>query len=78
MKKLVQQGKVGHEDSVVLILTGHALKDSDYTLRFHRGELLTDRESAALAPEIERTRRNSIKVEASSESVLRELERARR
>lgn len=78
LKKLVQQGKVGHEDSVVLILTGHALKDSDYTLRFHRGELLTDRESAALAPEIERTRRNSIKVEASSESVLRELERARR
>jgi threonine synthase len=62
LKKLVQQGKVGREDSVVLILTGHTLKDSDYTLRFHRGELLTELESAALAPEIERNSRNSIKV----------------
>jgi threonine synthase len=78
LKKLVQQGKVGRDDSVVLILTGHALKDSDYTLRFHRGELLTDLESAALVPEIEKNSRNSIKVEASADSVLRELERARR
>lgn len=78
LKKLLQRGKVRHEDSVVLILTGHTLKDTDYTLRFHRSELLTDQESAALAPEIERTRRNSIKVEASADDVLRELERARR
>jgi threonine synthase len=78
LKKLVQQGKVGHVDSVVLILTGHTLKDSDYTIRFHRGELLTELESAALAPEIERARRDSTGMEASADAVLRELERAAR
>ena len=32
LKKLVAQGRVTREDRVVLILTGHTLKDSAYTL----------------------------------------------
>ncbi len=75
LKKLVQQGKIGAEDSVVLILTGHTLKDPNYTIQYHAGELLTAAESAALAPEIQRTRRNAIKLDASVDDVLRELER---
>jgi threonine synthase len=78
LKKLQQQGKVGAEESVVLLLTGHTLKDPDYTIHFHRGDLLTDAERAPVASEIESIRRNTIELEASADEVLRELERASR
>src|ERR1700689_4550135 len=39
LKKLLQQGFVKPEETVVLILTGHLLKDPDFTMDFHRGEL---------------------------------------
>jgi threonine synthase len=42
LKKLVAQGFVKRNESVVLILTGHVLKDSEYTLKFHRGDLFSD------------------------------------
>src|SRR5689334_9235653 len=42
LKKLVTQGFVKPNESVVLVLTGHVLKDSEYTLKFHRGDLFTD------------------------------------
>ena len=48
LKKLVRTGRVQQEERVVLLLTGHTLKDSDYTIHFHRDELLSDAESAAL------------------------------
>jgi threonine synthase len=77
LKKLVQQGKVTKDESVVLLLTGHTLKDSDYTIRHHRGELLTETESAGLAAELAATRRNTVELDASADAVLRELEQAR-
>jgi len=42
LKKLVKQGFVKPQESVVLILTGHALKDADFTLKFHRGDLFAE------------------------------------
>ena len=78
LKKLAQQGKIGKDDAVVLVLTGHTLKDPDYTIRYHRGELLTGAEQAGDAPEIEATRRNPIAMDASADAVLRELGRAGR
>jgi threonine synthase len=78
LKKLVEQGRVGKDESVVLLLTGHTLKDPDYTIRYHRGELLTVEESAGCAAEIDATRRNTIELDASADEVLRELERAAR
>jgi threonine synthase len=48
LKKLVAQGKILPEERVVLILTGHTLKDSDYTINFNRGELLTEGEVAGM------------------------------
>jgi threonine synthase len=41
LKKLVQRGFVKPDESVVLVLTGHLLKDSEFTLKFHRGDLFT-------------------------------------
>ncbi len=41
LKKLAKRGFIKANESVVLILTGHVLKDSEYTLKFHRGDLFT-------------------------------------
>lgn len=77
LKKLVQQGMIGADESVVLLLTGHTLKDADYTIQYHKGTLLKDGEKEGLEPQIEATRRNAVEVNASAEDVLRELERVR-
>ncbi|HYM77902.1 MAG TPA: threonine synthase [Candidatus Dormibacteraeota bacterium] len=42
LKKLVQQGFVKREETVVLVLTGNLLKDPDFTIEFHRGEIFKD------------------------------------
>ncbi len=39
LKKLRRSGFVKSGESVVLILTGHILKDPDFTIKFHRGDL---------------------------------------
>jgi threonine synthase len=76
LKKFLAQGKIGVHEMVVLLLTGHTLKDSDYTIDYHRGKLLREDEIGDLKPEIEITRRNTIELEADAEAVLRELEKA--
>src|SRR3981081_3544756 len=54
LKKLVKQGFVKPSETVVLILTGNLLKDPDFTIEFHRGELFAgtphENEAAALSP----------------------------
>src|SRR5208337_5324755 len=65
LKKLRAQGAVAPEETVVLLLTGHTLKDADYTIDFHRGTLLEPKETLALQPEIEALRRNAVEVEAA-------------
>jgi len=76
LKKLMAAGRIGFHESVVLLLTGHTLKDSDYTINYHRGTLLRDEEIGQLGREIEFTRRNTIELEADADAVLRELEKA--
>ncbi len=49
LKKLVAAGRVGVEDRVVLILTGHTLKDSDYTIRYHQDQLFDEAEARELS-----------------------------
>lgn len=41
-RNLVARGVVKKTDTVVCILTGHLLKDPDYTVEFHRNELFLD------------------------------------
>jgi threonine synthase len=78
LKKLVADGRVQREERVVLVLTGHVLKDADYTIQFHRGELLTEQESASLSPhereDALRLRRPPIVLDADRDTVLRALE----
>jgi threonine synthase len=44
IRKLAASGVIRPSDSVVAVLTGHLLKDPDYTLRYHAGELKLDGE----------------------------------
>ena len=78
LKKLVAQGRVTPEERVVLILTGHTLKDSQYTIDYHRGELLTDAEKAQISPADQAQhaalRKPPIVLEADSDVVLHALE----
>ncbi len=39
IRKLVTAGKISPQEDVVAVLTGHLLKDPDYILRYHAGEL---------------------------------------
>jgi threonine synthase len=49
LKRLVQQGFVKKDESVVLVLTGNLLKDPDFTMEFHSSDLFSgDSRSAAL------------------------------
>ena len=70
LKKLVAQGKVAATDSVVLVLTGHTLKDAEYTIGFHSGTLLNDQELSGHEGEVEALRRNAVPVDASAAAVL--------
>jgi len=70
LKKLRAQGAVQPHETVVLLLTGHTLKDADYTIDFHRGTLLKDEEKAGLEGKIDVLRRNAQVVEATPEAVL--------
>jgi len=78
LKKFVAQGKIGREERVVLVLTGHTLKDSNYTIDYHRGELFTAEEDAAIAPADQvlhsALRKPPIVLEPETDTVFRVLE----
>ncbi|MBV8051031.1 MAG: threonine synthase [Acidobacteriaceae bacterium] len=65
LKKLVKTGFVQPHDSIVLILTGHLLKDPEYTLKFHRGELC--HEDSAI---VRHQQRAPIVLEANADAVI--------
>jgi threonine synthase len=70
LKKLRAQGAIAPSETVVLVLTGHTLKDADYTIDFHRGTLLKEDETVGLESAIEKLRRNAVSIEATSAAVL--------
>jgi threonine synthase len=78
LKKLVAQGKIGREERVVLILTGHTLKDSAYTIDYHRGELFTEAETSQISPADQAVhdalRKPPIVLDADTDTVFRALE----
>jgi threonine synthase len=76
LKKLVHQGRIRRGESVVLLLTGHTLKDSEYTIDFHQGTLLSREEVAGYERELLEKRRATLSLEASADAVLHVLEAA--
>jgi threonine synthase len=72
LKKLVKQGFVKPAESIVLILTGHLLKDPEFTLKFHRGDLFAGTEAGMVV----RQQHAPIVLDASVDAVLETLENA--
>jgi len=73
LKKLVRQGFVKRHETVVLILTGHLLKDPDFTLKFHRGDLFP----GSVDPVHVAQQRAPIVLEANTGAVIKVLEKFR-
>jgi threonine synthase len=77
LKKLVKQGFVRKNETVVLILTGNLLKDPDFTLKFHRGDLFAGTEHEEEAAEVLAPRQRAPMVlDASATAVVKVLEYA--
>lgn len=70
LKKLVKQGFVKPNESVVLILTGHVLKDADFTLKFHRGDLFEGTSYAAESASLKSHQRSPLVLEPSVDAVI--------
>lgn len=73
LKHLVAAKFVKPGDTVVLILTGHTLKDPEYSLEFHRDALF-----AKDCAEAARLRRSPLVLEPESGAVIRQLEKLNR
>jgi threonine synthase len=72
LKKLVKQGFVKPDEIVVLVLTGNLLKDPEFTIGFHRGDMSGSiQEAEVVAP----LRHPPIVLDASLDAVMRTLER---
>jgi threonine synthase len=71
LKRLVEQGFVKPDESVVLVLTGNLLKDPDFTIGFHRGEMFGEEKNTALVA----LRHAPIVLDASLDAVIQTLER---
>jgi threonine synthase len=76
LKKLVKRGFVKPAESIVLILTGHLLKDPEFTLKFHRGDLFTGTKFEGQAAILKSHQRAPIVLEASADAVVKILEQA--
>ena len=72
LKKLVQQGFVKADETVVLVLTGNLLKDPDFTIEFHRGEMFRGSQESS---ELTALRHPPIVLDATLDAVMRTLER---
>jgi threonine synthase len=75
-RKLLQQGFIKRGEQVVLILTGHVLKDPEFTLKFHRGELFSGSRHEQEAKALIAQQRAPIVLDASADAVIKILEAA--
>src|ERR1700730_13034488 len=76
LKKLLKQGFVKPEESVILVLTGNLLKDPDFTLGFHRGDLFRGTPDESASARLDPWRRPPMVLDATLEAVTRVLEHA--
>ncbi|MBV9341862.1 MAG: threonine synthase [Acidobacteria bacterium] len=76
LKKLVRRGFVTRGECVVLVLTGHVLKDADFTLKFHRGDLFDEAASEAERTNLRRHQRSPLVLDPSAEKVVELLSSA--
>jgi threonine synthase len=78
LKKLTQRGFVKPSESVVLILTGHLLKDPDFTIKFHRGDLFAATPDENEARQTRPLQRAPVVLDADLGAVIAALDAAER
>ncbi len=78
LKKLRRSEFVKAGESVVLILTGHLLKDPDFTIKFHRGELLAGTPAETEAAQAKSLQRAPVVLDADLGAVIAVLDAAER
>ena len=76
LKKLLQQGFVKPEETVVLVLTGSLLKDPDYTMEFHRGDLFKGTPYEQESAKLNSFRHPPVVLDARLDAVIKTLEQA--
>jgi threonine synthase len=76
LKKLVKQGFVKAHESVVLVLTGNLLKDPNFTIDFHRGDLFKGTRDESAAAQLNALRHPPVVLEATLDAVIGTLEQA--
>jgi threonine synthase len=76
LKKLLQRGFVKPAETVVLILTGHVLKDPDFTIKFHRGELFRGTQHENEAAQAKPMQRAPVVLDANLGAVIAALDAA--
>jgi threonine synthase len=76
LKKLVKQKFVKPDESVVLVLTGNLLKDPDFTMEFHRGELFQNAAHEGESALLNAFRHPPVVLDATLDAVIRTLDQA--
>jgi threonine synthase len=74
LKKLIQQGFVKQDEMVVLVLTGNLLKDPDFTIDFHRGDMFKG--GGPANSEVDGLRHPPLVLDATLDAVMRTLEQS--
>ena len=78
LKKLRRSGFVKPGESAVLILTGHILKDPDFTIKFHRGDLFDGTPDEIEAAHAKYLQRAPVVLDANLGAVIAALDSAER
>jgi len=78
LKKLISSGFVKPGETVILILTGHPLKDPDFTIKFHRGDLFGETPRESLGRQTKSLQRAPVVLDADLGAVVAALEAAER
>src|SRR5271165_6689178 len=76
LKKLLRQGFVKPEETVVLVLTGNLLKDPDYTMEFHRGDLFRGTPHESESAKLNSFCHPPVVLDATLDAVIKTLEQA--
>jgi len=76
LKRLVRSGFVKVQDTTVLVLTGHVLKDPDFTIAFHKGELFKGTQFGEQVGVLKSEQRAPIVLDPTVDAVQRVLKSA--
>jgi threonine synthase len=76
LKKLLLQGFVKPDETVVLVLTGNLLKDPDYTMEFHRGDLFKGTPYEQESAKLNSFRHPPVVLDATLDAVVKTLEQS--